>query len=108
MSITMNLYYTGKDGSAVRFAQEMTRKGLVKRIREREGNERYEYFISFDDPETVLLIDRWTDQKALDEHHSSHMMEEIATLRERYDLRMRAERYVDADQTEADERFIRK
>lgn len=44
--------------------------------------ERYEYFFPMDDPETVLLIDRWKDQEALDIHHKSEMMNEIAVLRE--------------------------
>lgn len=95
MSITVNLYYTGKNGSARAFAEEMTARGVVDRVRAEEGNERYEYFFSMDDPETVLLIDRWRDQHALDVHHRSPMMQEIAELREKHHLRLRVERYVD-------------
>ncbi len=73
----------------------MTESGLVNKIRAEEGNERYEYFFPLDDPETVLLIDRWRDQQALDDHHKSEMMEEIAALREKYALRMRVERYTE-------------
>ena len=40
----------------------MTESGLVNKIRAEEGNERYEYFFPLDDPESVLLIDRWRDQ----------------------------------------------
>lgn len=95
MSFTVNIYYTGKNGSAKEFAREMTESGLVNKIRAEEGNERYEYFFPLDDPETVLLIDRWRDQQALDGHHKSEMMEEIAALREKYALRMRVERYTE-------------
>ena len=95
MSFTVNIYYTGKNGSAKEFAREMTESGLVNKIRAEEGNERYEYFFPLDDPETVLLIDRWRDQQALDVHHKSEMMEEIASLREKYALRMRVERYTE-------------
>ncbi len=95
MSFTVNIYYTGKNGSAKEFAREMTESGLVNKIRAEEGNERYEYFFPLDDPETVLLIDRWRDQQALDDHHKSEMMEEIAALREKYALRMRVERYTE-------------
>ena len=73
----------------------MTESGLVNKIRAEEGNERYEYFFPLDDPESVLLIDRWRDQQALDVHHKSEMMEEIAALREKYALRMRVERYTE-------------
>lgn len=95
MSITVNLYYTGKDGSARAFAEEMVARGVVARVRAEEGNERYEYFFPMDDPETMLLIDRWRDQAALDAHHKSPMMKEIAGLRDKYHLRLRVERYID-------------
>lgn len=73
----------------------MTESGLVNKIRAEEGNERYEYFFPLDDPDTLLLIDGWRDQQALDDHHKSEMMEEIAALREKYALRMRVERYTE-------------
>lgn len=95
MSITVNLYYTGKNGSAVKFAEEMVSKGIVKAVREEEGNERYEYFFPMDDKETVLLIDRWKDQDAIDKHHKSELMKEIAKLREKYKLHLKVERYID-------------
>ena len=96
MSIIVNLYYTGTNGSARKFAEEMVASGVVAAVRAEEGNERYEYFFPMDDPETVLLIDRWRDQAALDFHHKSPMMAQIAQLREKHKLRLRVERYVDA------------
>jgi len=95
MSITVNIYYTGENGNARKFAEEMIARGIVGRIRAEEGNVRYEYFFPMDDSETVLLIDRWKDQQALDIHHKTNMMEEIAVLRKKYKLRMKVERYVD-------------
>ncbi|MBO5087769.1 MAG: antibiotic biosynthesis monooxygenase [Lachnospiraceae bacterium] len=93
MSLTVNLYYTGKNGNARKFAEEMVSSGIVDEVRAEEGNERYEYFFPMDDPETVLLIDRWRDQEALDIHHKSEMMKKIAALRDKYELRLRVERY---------------
>lgn len=98
MSIIVHLYYTGENGSARRFAGEMEANGTAARIRAEEGNLRYAYFVSLDDPETVLLIDEWRDQAALDFHHASPMMGEIARLREKYDLHMRAERCCSDDE----------
>ena len=93
MAITVNLYYTGTNGSARRFAEEMVSSGVVARIRAEAGNLRYEYFFPMDDPETVLLIDSWAGQEALDVHHASPMMGQIAALRDKYDLHMKVERY---------------
>lgn len=94
MSIVVNIFYTGKNGSARKFAEEMTAKGIVDRIRAEEGNLSYEYFFPMDDAETVLLIDCWTNQEALDFHHKTEMMQEIAELREKYHLKMRVEKYI--------------
>ena len=96
MSLTVNLYYTGANGSARRFAEDMVASGVVAAVRAEAGNERYEYFFPLEDPETVLLIDRWRDQAALDAHHKSPMMAQIAALREKYGLRLRVERFVEA------------
>ena len=95
MSLTINIYYTGKDGSARKFAEEMVSSGVVDRVRAEEGNEKYEYFFPMDDPETVLLIDRWNNQEALDIHHKSPMMKEIANLRDKYHLHMKVEQFVE-------------
>ncbi|MDD5863804.1 MAG: putative quinol monooxygenase [Firmicutes bacterium] len=94
MSLTVNLYYTGFDGNARRFAEEMVSSGIVAAVRAEEGNERYAYFFPMEDPQTVLLIDQWKDQAALDAHHKSPMMAQIAQLREKYHLRLRVERYI--------------
>lgn len=93
MSLTINIYYTGKNGSAKEFAKEMILKGIVDQVRNEKGNKRYEYFYPEGDPETVLLIDCWENQEALDLHHKSPMMKQIAELRDKYDLSMRVEQY---------------
>lgn len=108
MSITVNIYYTGKNGSARRFAKEMISSGTVEEIRNEEGNLRYDYFYPFDDAETVLLIDSWENQAAIDAHHASPMMNKIMELREKYDLHMKVERYIsDGDLSTNDQQFIR-
>ena len=107
MSITINIYYTGENGKAIAFAEEMEQKGIADRIRAEEGNLRYEYFTPLYDEKTVLLIDSWESQEALDIHHASPMMKEIAALREKYDLHMRVEQFTEISNP-SDEKYIRK
>ena len=106
--ITVNLYYTGTNGNARKFAQEMESSGTAAAIRTEKGNIRYEYFFPMNDPETVLLIDAWESQEAIDVHHASPMMATIKELREKYDLHMKVERFISAETPESEERFIRK
>lgn len=105
--ITLHLFYTGTGGAAEAFAREMTSSGVADEIRREPGNLRYEYFFPMDDSETVLLIDSWESQAAIDAHHASPMMAKIAHFREKYDLHMSFERFVSED-APADERFLRK
>ncbi len=109
MSLTVNLRYSGKNGSALLFAKEMISSGTVEKIRAEKGNLRYEYYQSLDDPETILLIDAWQDQESIDIHHASPMMKTIAELREKYDLHMSVERFTSDDtMPQSDQAFIRK
>lgn len=109
MSITVNIYYSGEGDNARKFAEEMVSSGVVRRIREENGNIKYEYFFPMDDENTVLLIDSWENQAAIDLHHASEMMKDITRLREKYDLKMKVERYVSDDGgiPEKDKKFIR-
>ena len=109
MSVVIHIYYTGTDGAARRFAEEMENSGTAAEIRREAGNLKYEYFFPISDPQTVLLIDSWTDQHAIDAHHASPMMEKITQLRVKYNLHMRVERCLSDEGgiPESDSQFIR-
>lgn len=110
MSLTINLYYTGTNGNAKKFADEMECSGIASAIRAEKGNLKYNYFITLNDAETILLIDSWADQQALNAHHASKMMQDLALLREKYDLHMVVERYVsdNSETPNSDYNFIRR
>ena len=109
MSVTVNIYYSGVNGNARKFAEEMMLSGIVSDIRSEDGNLKYEYFFPIEDKETVLLIDCWKDQNSLDIHHASPMMSKIIALREKYNLHMKVERYIsdEAGIPETDKSFIK-
>lgn len=44
--IVVNLYYTGKNGAAREFANEMESSGIAGKVRNEKGNLGYEYFFS--------------------------------------------------------------
>lgn len=108
ISLVVNLYYTGNNGSAQKFVEEVESSGIADAIRKEEGNEKYDYLLVMKDLETVLLIDQWKDHKVLDAQHASKMMKQIAQLRDKYDLHMRVERMETIDNLASDHVFIRK
>lgn len=107
MAFTINIYYTGSNGSAKQFAEEMISSGIVDEIRSKKGNLRYEYFSPLNDNETILLIDSWENQEALDEHHKSETMNKIMELRNKYDLHMKVERYILEENSDNDKKYIK-
>ena len=108
MSIVVNIYYSGENGAARKFAAEMLSSGTVDAIRNETGNIRYDYFSLIDDEETVLLIDIWENQESIDFHHQSPMMKKISELRDKYNLHKKVERYQPEDTIPAsDQKYIR-
>lgn len=109
MAITVNIYYTGENGNARKFAEEMEQSGTIAAIRAEEGNIKYEYFYPKNDPETILLIDSWDSQEAIDKHHATPMMDKITELRNKYNLHMKVERYIEDTNgiPEKDKNFIK-
>ncbi len=108
MSITINIYYKGENGSAKAFAMEMIESGTVDAIRNEKGNIRYDYFFPMDDAQTLLLIDSWENQEAIDNHHKTPMMNKITELREKYNLHMKVEIYISEDEIpQSDRKYIR-
>ena len=108
MAITINIYYHGTTEHIQKFLTDMIGGGIVAEIRKEEGNLRYEYFFPLDNEETVLLIDSWESQEALDKHHASPLMSKIAELRNKYDLHMEVEQYTKVELDHNDDKFIRK
>ena len=90
MAITVNLRYTGTGGNARAFAEEMMSSGTVDKIRAEKGNLRYEYYVSMEDPETVLLVDSWTDQEAIEAKRRQNQKNVLSGSKRRfYGLKIR-------------------
>ena len=105
--LTVLIRYKGSNGSARKFVNEMISSGIVEQIRKEQGNLRYEYFFPQNDDETVLLVDSWINQEALDKHHKLPLMNKIKELRDKYDLHMEVEKYQPIID-EKDEKYIRR
>ena len=105
--LTILIRYKGNNGSVKRFVEEMISSGIVEAIRKEEGNLQYEYFFPHEEDETVLLIDSWINQEALDKYHELPLMNKIKELREKYDLHMEVEKYQPIID-DKDEKYIRR
>ncbi len=105
--ITIIIKYKGIKANARNFMKEMIDKGIVDKIRKEEGNLRYDYYLPIDDNNSIILIDSWINQEALDKHHQLPLMKDISNLRIKYDLHMEVEKYQKIDDNK-DDNYIRK
>lgn len=92
--ITLNVYYTGKNGSARKFVKEIERMGTADSVRHEAGNLRYDYFVSADDSEVVLLVEKWKGEEAVKSHNATPMMKTIGRVKKKYGLTTVVERFV--------------
>ena len=104
MSITNNVFYIGED--AVIFMNEMINSGVVDEIRKVDGILKYEYFVSSNDRNIVLLVDSFINQEALDNYHRSEVMKKVMEIRNKYDLKMEVKKYCEMDNTSTDLKYI--
>lgn len=104
MPITNNILYIGEN--AIRFMNEMISSGVLDEIRKIDGVLKYEYFISREDENVVLLVDSFTNQEALDNYHRSSVMKKVIEIRNKYDLKMEVKKYSEIDSTTTDLKYI--
>ncbi|MBP3255596.1 MAG: hypothetical protein J6M60_03810 [Clostridia bacterium] len=45
-----------------------------------------------------MLIDKWKNEEALVLHHKSKMMKQIADFRNKYELKMRVEKFIEYEE----------
>lgn len=105
--VVLNVYYNGENGSAKRFVEEMEKSGIAPSVRAEEGNIAYAYFSALGDDETVILVEKWESQRALDTHQASPAMSQIVRLREKHGVTSKVERFSSEDMPESDGKFVR-
>ena len=77
--LTLYVRYTAKDGCREAFVREIVETGILTLIRQEAGCLAYDYYISAQDENVVLLIERWESA----EHQRIHMQQPHMTrLRE--------------------------
>ena len=64
----MLVTYMVKPGLRSTFHQIILDEKLQEASRNEPGNLAYDYFLSVDNPDELLLVEKWTDMKSLDEH----------------------------------------
>lgn len=90
-TIVLHVYYTCKPGRAAAFVQALKDGGAQKAVRAEDGCLRYDYHLSCEAADTVVLLEQWRDAAALEKHLAQPHMADIRRLKEEYVLDTRVE-----------------
>lgn len=66
--IIVRVTYRTPEGKRDAFLQQLFDEGLPQACRAEEGNICYDYFLSYEDPNEILLLEMWKNGDALMKH----------------------------------------
>ena len=67
---------------------------IVNTVRAEDGCEGYDYYFSAENPDTVLLVEKWASAKQQEAHLQSAHMAELMRIKEKYILNTAVEKAV--------------
>ncbi len=82
--LTLLVTYTAKPGMRETFLRSLAARGIPDRIRAEAGCLQYDYYLSIQRSDEILLLERWTDDKAQAAHLRQPHMAELREIKEQY------------------------
>jgi len=92
-NVILHVYYTCKSGMAEPFVRALKESGLQQTVLEEDGCLQYDYAISCEKPDTVVLLEKWRDKEALKKHAAQPHMAQISAMKNDYVDDVKLERY---------------
>ena len=91
-NMTLLVTYTCKPGQAGAYVQALKSSGVQEKIRAEDGCLRYDYHISCEAADTVVLLEQWRDEAAQQAHMAQPHMETVRQLKAAYVLDVQLDR----------------
>ena len=98
-NIIFHVTYTCKPGMAEAFINAVRERGLQEKTRQEDGCMQYDYHISCEVPDTVVLVELWRDKEAVKVHAEQPAFAEISKIKDEYVLNTDLQRFKVAPKT---------
>ena len=98
-NIIFHVTYTCKPGMAEAFINAVRERGLQEKTRQEDGCMQYDYHISCEVPDTIVLLEKYRDKEAVMNHAAQPTFQEISALKEEYVLNVDIKRFKIAPKT---------
>ena len=92
-NIILHVYYRCKSGSAQDFVRAIKDSGVQALVRAEDGCIQYDYHLSLEEDDTVVLLEKWRDADALAAHMQQPHMETLREFKARFAHDAVIERY---------------
>ena len=89
----LHVYYYCKPGMAQEMVRAIKEGGLQAKVQAEDGCIQYDYAISCEQADTVVLLERWRDGAAVDKHLTQPHMTDIRAVIAEYTTDKKIERY---------------
>ena len=76
--------YYAKDNMREKFIEELHQSGVVDTIRSEDGCIFYDYYLSLQDKNIVVLLENWESQEKLDKHLAAEHMSIVREIKAKY------------------------
>ena len=83
-NIIFHVTYTCKPGMAEAFINAVRERGLQEKTRQEDGCMQYDYHLSLEEDDTVVLLEKWRDGDALAAHMQQPHMNTLKDLKSRF------------------------
>lgn len=86
MENTLTLYvrYLAKPGCRETFLRQLTTHGVIDAIRREDGCLRYDYFLSVQNADEILLVEQWESGEKQQVHLRTAHMDRLRELKAQY------------------------
>lgn len=86
MENTLTLYvrYLAKPGCRETFLRQLTPHGIIDAIRREDGCLRYDYFLSVQNADEILLVEQWQTEEKQQAHLRAPHMDQLRRLKSEY------------------------
>jgi len=82
--ILMHVTYRVKPGKREAFLQAIREAHIDEASKNEAGNRQYDYYLSVDSAENVLLIEEWENAVVLAAHKTTPHFQKLADIKEQY------------------------
>ena len=97
MKLFVEVHYQVKPRKREEFYRKIQEQGIDTDSRAEAGNIKYDYYYAIDDPDSICLIEAWTDGEAQIAHGSTAHYAKLTALKNEYVVKAEVLKYNIAD-----------